>query len=445
MRFSLGISMMFIGCLATTPAVEPRLELRLLQMDHRSAALLENEIRDKAISAVRFEERLDAMIKSRSMSELGRFVKEPVPNGEIVSFKQDIGEIKVADDQSMPMGIMIETEPTFGGAGLMNMRLAFERYSKKSRNKIVAAKTHAAVTLENDRWKSLSAWGDESQRTVLLGKASGLKHEEQPGNGRLWEVHYQSELRWCEPADLKTFGKSTPATQAKAVDWLLKRSELIATSDFRETGGNISTQENGLYWIHDDQGWDTKQLGLVLNLRGMLGPGGDLVDVQVAGTWHPTDAGRPPKEPEFSYQFATTTGLGTTFVIGPEAPRDAKRLPVIFMTPNVEVLMESKRPPRDSRPPAPDQLGSVVYPVHPSLMRKLAEVAKFEPQAGMPRIMAQPALRDLLEDTGLEFTAGTSVSFDTADCNVILTHHAKGHQTMVEILTKHNLLADKRD
>lgn len=420
-------------------AAEPVIDLRLLRTDSKTAGFLKNALRDSKVSSTQIEDKLDALVKDQTLTELARFKQQGDLNGQRLNFEKDHVDIKVAYGEIMTGGISIETDPIAGHSGLVDLRLLFSRSVEEAPNRIEKERTITSATVKSDRWEILSDWGNETQTALLLVRFSGVPAKEETANPLLTEILYQSEIRWCEPADLKTFERSTPETRDKAITWLIGKSKLIATSGLRMRSGQRSTQENVLEWIHDDNGWDTKQLGWSLDFQTTIGPHGKLLDFQLNSNWHPRDAKRPPSTPDFTYDFATTTESGTTLVIEPKTRPNMGAVPVIFITPTIQILANSKESPSyKPKLPAEGKVGTAIYDVHPALIRKLAEVTHFDPNANPP-IIAQPLLKDMLQNMGLKFPAGTNASFNTSGCKVILTHDLEGHLLFKAILDQHDL------
>lgn len=425
-------------------AAEPGIDLRLLRTDSKTAAFLRNALGDSEVSSAQIEDRLDALVKDRTLTELARFNQQGDLNGQRLNFEKHHVDIKVADGELMPGGISIEAEPFAGLSGLVDVRFSFSRSVEEARNRIETERTMTSATVSGDRWEVLSDWGNEMQTTLLLVRFSGIPAKGETPSGRLSEIRYESEIRWCEPADLKTFGRSTPETRDKAITWLIGKSKPIATSGLRMRGGQRSTQENILEWIHDDNGWDTKQLGWSLDFQSTIGPHGKLVDFQLDSNWHPRDAKSPPSKPDFTYDFATTTVSGTTLVIEPKTRPGMGAIPVIFITPTIRLLTERKESPNKPELPAEGKLGTVIYDAHPALMRKLAEITRFDPNANPP-IIAQPLLKDMLQNMGLRFPAGTNAIYMASECRVVLTHNLKGHLLFKSILDQNDLSVPPED
>ena len=421
-------------------AADPLIDLRLLRMDQRTAGLLEKALQDDAADAAMIEDKMDALVKGGTLTELARFRKAFAPQGEILAFEKGREDIKVADGEVLPGGISVETEATAGPSGLVDLRLALSRAVQEGQNRIHAERTNAA-SFRSDRWDILSDWGDGKQATLLIVRFTGTETGGEAPSDRIAQVQLRSELRWCEPADLKTFGRATDETRAKATAWLLGRSKPIATSGIRLRGGLKCVQENLLEWIHDANGWDTAQLGWSLEYSNSIGPDGKLIDLQLMSRWHTVDAKRPPLTPDFSYQYASTIPSGATVVIEPKTSPDIGPVPVIFLTPTLLTLAEGEKPLYAQGLPKEGDLAIITYPVHPSLMRKLAALAAPDPKAD-PHGPAGPNLRDMLQNMGMEFPAGTNASFNASQGHVVLVHYREGHQRFRAILD-HNGLSVK--
>lgn len=428
---------------AVVLADDPFVDLWLVQTDHKTGGFLEKAIEDGTMSASKIEEKLDSMIADRTVTELARFNQRFKPNGQRLKFEKDRKPITVADGVPMPGGISIEAEPNIGHSDLVDFRFALERTVEMEKNKIHTERTNTAMTIKGNQWEIFCHWGDEKQTTLMLGRFSGVDPKADTAETRLLEVRYQSEIRWCESADLKKFALSTPATRSKAITWLKDRSKPIATSGLRIRSGQMSTQDNLLQWIHDsNRGWDTKDLGWGLELETTIGPQGKLIDFQLNSHFHPRDARQAPVKPEFDFDFATTTESGTSVVIQPDPNPAAGPVPVIFITPTVHVVVDAAESPSWSNLPEEGNLGTVSYPVHPSLIRKLAEISKFNPNP-KPGMIARPILKDMLEDLGLDFPAGCSAMFKASGCQVYLTHDRQGHQLFKKILDENGLAMAK--
>ncbi len=309
-------------------AADPLIDLRLLRMDQKTAGLLEKALQDDAASAAGIEDKLDALVKGGTLTELARFRKAFAPHGEILTFEKDREDIKVADGEVLPGGISVETEATAGPSGLR--------------------------------------------------------------------------------------------------------------------GGQMCEQDNLLEWIHDANGWDTAELGWTLEYSNAIGPDGKLIDLRLKSGWHPPDAKRPPATPDFSYEYASPIPTGTTVVIEPKTRPDIGPVPVIFLTPTLLIMAEGEKPLYTQGLPKEGDLAIITYPVHPSLMRKLAALAAPDPKAD-PRGLAGPNLRDMLQNMGMEFPAGTNASFNASQGHVVLLHNREGHQRFRAILDQNGLSVKVED
>ena len=425
-------------------AADPLIDLRLLRMDQKTAGLLEKALQDEATGAAQIEDKLDALVKGGTLTELARFRKQFDTNGGIMSFEKDRADIKVADGESLPGGISLEAEAVAGPSGWVDLRLALSRSVQEGPNRINAERTNTSTIFKSDQWKIISDWGDERQATLLLVRFSGTETKDTELSGRVADVRFRSELRWCEPADLKTFGRATEETRTKATAWLLGKSKPIATSGIRLRGGQKCTQDNLLEWIHDNNGWDTAALGWGLEFSNTISPDGKLIDVQLMSQWHPLDAKRPPLTPDFSYQYASTIPSGATVVIEPKTRPDIGPVPVIFLTPAITSMAEGEKPHYTSTLPKEGDLGTITYPVHPSLMRKFTAITSPLHNDDLSLLNA-PNLKQMLQNMGMEFPEGTSASFNASDCTVTLTHKREGHQRFRAILDQNSLSVKVED
>lgn len=425
-------------------AADPLIDLRLLRMDQKTAGLLEKALQDEATSAAQIEDKLDALVKGGTLTELARFRKQFDTNGGIMSFEKDRADIKVADGESLPGGISLEAEAIVGASGWVDLRLALNRSASEGPNRINTERTNTSTILKGDQWEIISDWGDERQATLLLVRFSGTETKDTELSGHLADVRFRSELRWCEPADLKTFGRATEETRTKATAWLLGKSKPIATSGIRIRGGQKCTQDNLLEWIHDNNGWDTAALGWGLEFSNTISPDGKLIDVQLMSQWHPLDAKRSPLTPDFSYQYASTIPSGTTVVIEPKTRPDIGPVPVIFLTPTLLIMAEGEKPLYAQGLPKEGDLAIITYPVHPSLMRKFTAIASPAHNED-PRLLNAPNLKQMLQNMGMEFPAETNVSFNASEGHVVLVHHREGHQRFRAILDQNGLSVKVED
>lgn len=425
-------------------AADPLIDLRLLRMDQKTAGLLEKALQDESTTSAKIEDKLDTLVKGGTLTELARFRKQFDTNGGIMSFEKDRADIKVADGEVLPGGISLEAEAIVGPSGWVDLRLALNRSVSEGLNRIHTERTNTSTILKSDQWEIISDWGDERRATLLLVRFSGTETKDTELSGRVADVRFRSELRWCEPADLKTFGRATEETRIKATAWLLGKSKPIATSGIRVRGGLKCVQENLLEWIHDANGWDTAQLGWSLEYSNSIGADGKPIDLQLMSRWHPLDAKRPPATPDFSYEYAATIPTGTTTVIEPKTRPDIGPVPVIFLTPTLLTLAEGEKPLYAPGLPKEGDLAIITYPVHPSLMRKLSALAAPDPKAD-PHGPAGPNLRDMLQNMGMDFPAGTTVSFDASQGHVVLVHQREGHQRFRAILEQNGLSVKVED
>lgn len=335
-------------------AADPAVDLRLLRSDPKTAGFLQKALQDGTTNAAQIEDKLDAMIKGRTLTELARFKQQFSLHGERLKFEKDRKEIKTADGDIRKVGIFLEAEPDVSPSGLVNFRYVIDRSVEEASNMIETETTNTAAIIKSDMWEILSDWGDEKQTTLLIARFSGMTPAVDPSASRVSEVRCQSEIRWCEPSDLKTFERSTPETRSKAITWLIGRSKPIATSGMRMISGQRSTQKNILEWSHgmeeihgvkaaeDDNRWETSNLGWILNFESTIDPQGKHVDMQLKSKWHPRDTKPQTSQPDFIYDFTATTTSGTTLVIEPKTRPDAGAVPVIFVTPTILILAEGQ-------------------------------------------------------------------------------------------------------
>ena len=416
----------------------PVVDLRLILTDPKTAGSLEKALQEGSMIPSQVEDRLDAMAKGNTLTVLSHFKQQFSPQGQRLHFDKDREDVRIADGEVMPCGIELEAEPHVGPSGLIDIRFFLDRSVPKARNRIETARTNTAGTIKSDRWDILCDWGDEKQATLLLARVTGMTPTKEPAAHRLFDVGMDAEIRWCESSDLKTFERSTPATYSKAVAWLMRRSKLIATSGIRMRSGQRSSQQDILQWIHDDNGWETSELGWTLDFLTTVGPNGKLIDLQLKSQWQPKDARRPSSKPQFTFNFAETTESGTTLVIEPKTRPDSGPVPVIFITPTIRMMADAKKSTDQLKLPEEGKIGGVFYPVHPSMMRRFAEIT--EPNAN-PRqgVIAQRPLMEMLQAMGMKFPAGTSATFDSSQCQVMLFNDRQGHQMFRAILHKYEL------
>ncbi len=146
-------------------AADPLIDLRLLRMDQKTANLLEKALQDDTASAAQIEDKLDALVKGGTLTELARFRKQFDTNGGIMSFEKDRADLKVADGDSLPGGISLEAEAIAGPSGWVDLRLALNRSVSEGLNRINTERTNTSTILKRDQWEIISDWGDEKQAT----------------------------------------------------------------------------------------------------------------------------------------------------------------------------------------------------------------------------------------------------------------------------------------
>ena len=308
-----------------------------------------------------------------------------------------------------------------------------------ARNRIEADRTFAGTLSRAGVWEILCSWGDGGETSLLLAHFSGVKKTREPGEYErsIRELSCRSELILCAEEDLKTFARSTPATRAKAIEWLRGRGESVASSGLRASSGQITTQENILEWIHNKNGWDTATLGLVVELECQVGPHGKLVDLQMDATWTPRDAVRPPASPRGEFRLADCASSGTTLVVEPKVRPDDGPVPVLFVTPVVHTVLEANpKPLGGSSAGRGEGIRTYQHFVHPSFRRKLAELNQVNVHDGPP-----PQPQKLLESLGMTFPDGTRFFFTSGDCRVMLTHTAEGNALFLQLLKEYGLAA----
>jgi hypothetical protein len=440
MRFHLPLLMLGLFSAIEPAAAEPMLELRVLKTDAATAGYIQKAVDEGRVTAVEMEDRLDGLKGKGTVTEHGRFKQAFGAGGEPIEFKKDAEEIRIADGELAPVGLFLEVEPYASPLGLVDMRFDVNHSVSVRKNRIELDRTLSSATVKADAWEILAAWGDGAESTLLMAHVAGVEKEREPAfhDGNIREIICHGELILCEENDLKTFGRSTPATRAKAIDWLKKRGEALSRSSLRIRSGQKVTQQNVLQWIHDKNGWDTAELGLTVEVEGQVGPFGKLVDLRVEAAWHPRDVPRPPDGPLCEFRLADTASSGETFVVEPKTRPDAGPVPVLFVTPVVHTILEAGERPAPSSGGKAGGIGVYRHFVHPSFMRKLAELAKFNPNpvAGMVQV---PRPKDLLEELGMKFPDGTRVSFRPSHCEVTLMHTAEGNALFEQILKESDL------
>lgn len=429
---------LFLACLPGS--AKPTATFRLLKTDPKTAGFIRKAIDEGLINAAEMEDRLDQLDRGGKVSEVARFTQAFSPDGEKIAFEKDVTEIKIADGELMKVGIFLEVEPHASHLGLVDLRFDLNHSVSIRKNRIDSDRTLVGLTVKANTWQILTDWGDASEATLLMAKFSGIETKANPArlDSSLREIHCRSELLLCDADDLKKFNRSTPATRAKAIDWLKGRGAMVATSGLQFRSGQKVVQQDVLEWIHDDNGWDTAELGLTLEVEGTIGPFGKLLDLRLNASWHPRDANRPPDEPQFAFVLADAAVSGSTLVIEAKARPDEGPVPVLFVTPRTLTIHEGAEPRVSSPQSKLTQTGSRTYLVHPAMMRKLAEAAKFNP-APAAGVVRMPMLKELLEELGMSFPESTRVMFDSSRCRVILFHNPEGHARFEAILAKHEL------
>ena len=434
-------TLLVFGLVAAVGSVraEPAIEIRLIRTDPAAAGIIRTAVQEGRFTATEIGGRLDKMISGGKAREIARFKQAAIASGSRIEFRKDDREFEVADGIRMPMGITLEIEPTLGPDGLVDLRFSFSNKQSARKNRIEVDSTMAAVTLKADEWQVIAAWGDASESMLLMAHVSGHEAETETmaASNSLREIFCDGELMLCDPNDLKTFGRSTPATRAKAVGWLRERGELVATSGFGVHSGQIATQKDALDWIHEiDNGWDTAQLGLEINLRGQVDPFGETVDLDVFASWSPLDARKPEETPHAEFRHGETTSSGTTIVIEAKARPEKGPVPVLFLTPHNRTLREAKAMKVSQVDAKPGDLTTRRYPVHPSFLRKLGAEGGAQAVPAPPMILPAQPPKALLERMGMAFPAGTNVVFIPSDCQILLSHNSEGHARFVDITNR---------
>lgn len=432
-------------CIGSVRA-ETAVDIRLMKADPATAGFIRSAVEERRFAATELEDRLDQLMTGGKVTELARFRQAAIASGMRIEFKKDAGEAEVADGEKMPMGITLEIESTFDAGDTVNMRFAFSNQQSVRKNQIEVDHTMSSAMVTANAWEVISAWGDASESMLLMAHFSGdaAKGKSEGEANGLREVFCDGELILCDANDLKTFGRATPSNRAKAVGWLRERGELVARSGLRVNSGQRATQKDSLDWIHDANGWESAQLGMVMDLQAQVGPFGESVDLDVSASWSPRDTPKPPAAPFAEFRHADTTASGSTLVIEAKTRPDKGPVPVLFLTPHIRTLREGN-PGAGSRPdPKPGGISSRFYFVHPSFLRKIAArggaQANADPQLGLP---PRP-LKALLEEMGMPFPVGTQISFIPSDCRVLLNHDAKGHALFQSIINQLGLAVPDR-
>lgn len=416
---------------------EPAVDIRLLKTDPTTAGFVRNALDEVRFTATEFEDRIDEMVKGRKVAELARFRQAAITHGERIDFKKDSDEVEIADGEMLPVGITLEIEPTFGSEKLVDLRLAFSSQRSVGKNRIEMDHTISSAMLRADAWEIIATWGDASESMILMAYFSG--HDAKGVNfditESLREITIYGELILCDANDLKTFGRATPATRAKAVEWLRERGELVATSGLRSLSRRRVHQKDALDWIHDTNGWISTPLGLEIELQGQIGPFGELVELDVTASWSPRDLPKPPQTPFAEFRHSETTPAGSTLVIEAKTRPEKGKVPVLFLTPQVRTFREGSAKATLQIKAKPGDITSAWYYVHPSFLRKLNEFggANANPEPGV----GSPPLKTLLEAAGMLFPAGTQATFIPSDCQVLLYHDSKGHAQFQAIVNHH--------
>jgi hypothetical protein len=417
-----------------------------MKTDKATAVFIRKAVDEGKVTAAELEGRIDEMIKSRKVSELARFRQAAITSGNRIEFKKDSAEVEVAEGVMQPVGIMLEIESTFGPEGLVDMRFAFDSQQSVGKNKIEVDQTISAATLKSDAWEIISEWGDESESIMLMAHFSGnaAKGEANESTNSHREITCEGELILCDASDLKTFARSTPATRAKAVGWLRERGELVATSGLRLHSGQLATHKDALDWIHDtNDGWYTTPVGLEIDLQGQVGSFGELIELDVTAIWSPRDLPKPPQTPFAEFRHAETIPVGTSLVIEAKTRPEKGKVPVLILTPHVKTFREGSAKAARHISTKPGDITSAWYFVHPSFLRKLNE--SFGAKVNRdPGIVSPPPVKTLLEAAGMPFLADAHVSFSASDCQVVLSHNAKGHKLFQSLINQLGLAIPDR-
>lgn len=426
--------------LAVSPVpAQPEAEVWVLRMNHTTAEFVGKAVEEQKFTAAELEDRLGELVKKGTVTELGRFKQTFSPDGEKLAFSKDVGAAAVADGEQMRTGLYLELEPVVGAMGLVALRLDFDHPVSVGPNRLAEDRVMSFALLEGDRWELLCASGTGEVTTLLLGRFTRVVKPERRSLQTQREVVCRAELFLCEPDDLKTFGRSTPATRAKAIAWLRGRGDLAASGTVRLYSGQKVLWQNQLLWVHDTNGWDTAELGMTLEAVAQVGPHGTLVDLQIDASWHPRDADKPPVQPLARFRGAETLQSGGTLVIQSAAPSGDGPVPVLFVSPELHSWQEAEVPVVPTRPASPETFVARRHPVHPSFPRRLMEITKLEPVQDLGLPPPRPA-QELLAALGLPFPEGARVAFFDASCEVLLIHTAEGDALFRKILAEYDLL-----
>lgn len=417
------------------------MHLKILKVDPATAEIIRGAANSAKPPAADLDARLTQWRRENKISEVAEFTQALKPNPESYTFKKDTQEVRVADGEMMPTGLVLEIEPSVGYHGMVELRLAVQYSIPDRRNHIQQYKTSCSAIAMPEQWKVLTEWSSGADTLMLLARFTGIQLKAPTARDSLARNQFScySELLLTTAGDLKTFHRSTPATRAKAIEWLRKKGKIIHTGLLTSHNSHIAELQDCIWWIHETpQGWDTKDMGLKLRLYGQIDTLGKLIDLNVHGTWSDKDAKKPREAATFSYEFASTTGSGSTWMIESTQTSDSPFVPVLLVTPAIQVLHDTSASTAagpESVPPG--GLHSRSYPVHPSFERKMRELAGMKPllAEGQNRV----GVKDLMAPMGIEFPKGTSMAFNTSACEVLLTHHQEAHDGFQQLLKKHGL------
>ena len=401
-----------------------RLDAQWIRTDAKTGAFIRKALEEGQLDAASFTARLDELKRSGRVEELAAFQQEVTGESPRFDLQKDADHVEVAEDERYPVGIQLELAPSLRG-GWADLSYQFRHAAKQGRNRIDEASVQGVATIGPDRWELLGGWGDGESERLLLASVTGGDGELPPG-AAVREVFLDCELREASGADLETFGRATPETRAKAVEWLRSRSSVLATAHLRSSSALRVAFRDSLNWVHeDDDEWDTAELGLMLDADVYLGPAARLMDVSVVGRWHPRDAPRPPDEPQFRLVGADTVTSGETLLIEPQARPDSGPVPVLLVTATARSEGADAGRWEQGILPAEGEIGVRSYRVHPRFARAMW------PGDLRPR---GSGLAERLKEHGLEFPEGTRATFMPGTSEVVLQHQRGGHAKFEEIL-----------
>lgn len=401
-------------------------DIRLLRTDVKTAAAIRLAVDDPKIEAGTFTTRLDGMISAGRVETLASF-QQPFEGSDSGSFKLTANEDSMLTESEdlIELGIKLDLNLRVDG-GLVDATYVFSNMVKERKDRLATREGQQhGLAMEPASWHLLQSWGDADSEDLLLARFTGVPGNESSSTGAIRETAYRCELREIKDADLATFGKSTPATREKAVAWLRDRSPLLACATLRVPAMGRSTGGDQTSWFFERRGeWDTKKLGLELDILSNMGPDGRLADATIEGTWEPKGGKRTDTEATFAWSTGETFTTGETRIFPPTRGRTSGSSPMLVVTAVIDNIREGRSFERTGPLPTGDEAATLTYRVHPSLRRKL--------RGDSPK-SRNSSLMDDLKRHGMTFPAKTSAQHLT-NGHVLLRHTREGHLKFQEIL-----------